>query len=213
LVGFVTVALIGLSLISEGIDSVHRWISIGAFRLNISMALVPIVLFCSVYSDKIASIVLPIFLMGIFILQPDAGQATAFGIAAATILVFKNSLVLKDRLIGITIIIAMSILAWHRPAYLQPVEHVERILHVLAANGAVGISFLFIGILCLFLPIASAALTYSTAQSCILSSCFTVYFATSFIVTEFGNFPVPVIGAGAAPVLGWFLMLVFLPKN
>jgi hypothetical protein len=30
-----------------------------------------------------------------------------------------------------------------------------------------------------------------------------------FMVTQFGNFPVPIIGVGAAPVLGRFLMVSF----
>lgn len=34
-----------------------------------------------------------------------------------------------------------------------------------------------------------------------------LYLLASFIVTFIGNFPVPVFGAGAGPVLGWYALL------
>jgi hypothetical protein len=37
---------------------------------------------------------------------------------------------------------------------------------------------------------------------------FIVYLMAAFAVTEIGNFPVPVIGAGASAILGWYLMLL-----
>jgi hypothetical protein len=33
------------------------------------------------------------------------------------------------------------------------------------------------------------------------------YLLASFVVTFVGNFPVPVFGAGAGPVLGWYALL------
>jgi hypothetical protein len=33
------------------------------------------------------------------------------------------------------------------------------------------------------------------------------YFLASFVVPFVGNFPVPVFGAGAGPVLGWYALL------
>ena len=41
-------------------------------------------------------------------------------------------------------------------------------------------------------------------SSRLLAAMFATYTVAALVVTELGHFPVPVMGAGAGPVLGWY---------
>ncbi|HVX94676.1 MAG TPA: hypothetical protein VHK47_07185 [Polyangia bacterium] len=84
---------------------------------------------------------------------------------------------------------------WLRPDPLPAVDHVERILGLAWSSGALttAAALAAIGALFVSLPIARAP----TAG---------LYLGVAFAVTFLGNFPVPVLGAGAGPVLGWYAL-------
>lgn len=196
------------SFLFPGQTNVHRWISIASFNLNISMIVLPIILFCLNYflqSKNFLEAIILFVITGIALTyQPDAGQATSF--ALAVLIVFglnKTNLALFFGVfITASIIIVMS---WLRVDLLEPVEYVEEILYMLRSFGPIGHFAILVTAIFSFYPF----IYMSTKQSKALPVAFIVYLLSTFVVTEFGHYPVPLLGAGASPIIGWYLMLAF----
>ncbi|MFP2904560.1 hypothetical protein ACLESD_05785 [Pyxidicoccus sp. 3LFB2] len=102
--------------------------------------------------------------------------------------------------------------AWLRVDPLAPVDHVERI-HMLAFSRGVPwvVAALVAGAL-LLAPMVMAARSAQGASARLALS-LALYFGATIAVTFLGNFPVPVMGAGAGPVLGWFAAAVLTSCN
>lgn len=197
--------LIGASLLFSGIDSVHRWISIGPLRLNVSMAFVPVILFASLYGHKIWTALVMGMLAFIYILQPDAGQATAFCSAGIIIFTFDRSRSVSLRVSSALCLMVLTVFAWTRLDPLPPVAYVEQILHLAYSQGPLQVTVAILSIVLLLAPFVWLSLKSFSYKGRVLAGSFFVWFLVSYLVTEYGNFPVPILGAGAAPVLGWFL--------
>lgn len=91
-----------------------------------------------------------------------------------------------------------------QPDPLAPVDATERILRLVASNGPVWLGGAALAGIALFAPFAQSLGDRRTAS---LGLAAALYLATSFAVTFVGNFPVPIFGAGAGPVLGWYAWL------
>jgi hypothetical protein len=216
---FITVViliLLGMSFLSPGDQGVHRWISIGSLHFNVAMACTPFLLYSIHYyfdRNQAFAFTLMALISVIFILAPDAGEAISFAGGALTILILKKSLGKMVRVLGAGALSLAAVLAYLRPDPLLAVAQVERILHLIVETGFLGVLAVILSILCLFAPLLFAQLKLiKNRERAII---FTVYFILNFAVTEIGNFPVPVIGAGMGPVLGWYLLvaLVLMPPD
>ncbi len=204
------VFLILLTLFTQGLDSVHRWLPLGSMRLNVSMILTPLVLFHVHEEGSLRSFVLALILSCLFVLQPDAGQASAFAFAMGVICYFCHELNRPKRQGSMALIAVLTIAAWMRPDALLPVAHVERIFHLAYEQGLLLFLSAIASIGLLFYPFFDRDSRKDDSPRFTLLITFVAYFVGCFVVTEIGYFPVPVIGAGASPVLGWFLMLGIL---
>lgn len=201
----IAILLISSSLLGPGFESVHRWIVLGPVFLNISMAVVPIALYAMVYGTGFGPIFIFLVLSLLFVIQPDAGQATAFACATLVALTFDPKRNFFERVAG-TFSIVAALAAWFRRDPLLPVDHVERILHLAYDAGMFWALAAFLSACLLLRPFVLGSLRESDHRSRVLSLVYLAYLAASFGVTELGNFPVPIIGAGAAPVFGWLVM-------
>ena len=47
----------------------------------------------------------------------------------------------------------------------------------------------------------------------LLSMCLGLYFTIILISTLFGNFPVPLMGYGVSPIIGYFIAITWLVKS
>ncbi|MDP1604489.1 MAG: hypothetical protein Q8M03_14630 [Legionella sp.] len=142
--------------------------------------------------------------------QPDAGQATAFGIGAFIIFLFNKHIPYSTCFIVFIIINVSIVLAWCQLDPLPAVNQVELIMELAFKMGFLGfVGILFVILILLFPMLITLRHQFSTVnyENCILVLSFIVYFIAQLIVTVFGNYPVPIIGAGAAPVIGWYLIL------
>jgi cell division protein FtsW (lipid II flippase) len=212
MLAFVSLVLLLACFLFPGPSEVHRWIMLGPVTLNISMIVLPFILFCLHQMLHTKKFLHGIVLYGatavILGFQPDAGQATAFGLSAL-VLFFYNKMDAKLRIGAVLIAITTIFLAWNRVDLLEPVEYVEDIFYLMSALGPIGLIAIFIISLTLFVPfIVMSFRRVETVR--VLSIAFIVYLSTSLIITEFGHYPVPVMGAGVSSVLGWFLMLSFV---
>ncbi len=211
--GFV---LLMASIFSSNIEDIHRWILIGNINLNISMVITPLILYVISKSIKFGTFftfLLTMSVLLIFILQPDAGQTTSFGISALFIFLLTRNISLIVRFVGFIIISGGIVIAWIQPDSLPPVEQVELIMQLAIKIGIVGIAGLLFTIVLLITPILFS-LKFQCPQlndDAILKKAFIIYFLTQLLVTFFGNYPVPIIGAGAAPIIGWYIILGCTP--
>jgi hypothetical protein len=199
---------IALTLLASGLEGVHRWLAIGPVRLNMSATLVPW-LALGVVASSPGTRRLSLVLLGatqlIHFAQPDAAQATA--LAAGALPVLAGGTVVNRR-IGIPAAAALwgvAAATWSRPDPLPALVHVEGILALTASSGAPWVLGAVIAGGVLLAPFVLAIRTRSSVASQVGAG-FTLYLCTSVAATFFGAFPVPVFGAGAGPVLGWYAM-------
>lgn len=210
----VILVLMSLTFFDAGFDGVHRWFRVGPLRLHPAAMSIPLLLWILVVllEKKRLSSALLIFsgAMALHVAQPDAGQATALaagGLVLAAII---------DESIGIRIALAgMGLVgagfSWMRPDPLAPVPMVEDIVSVaFAMNRGLGIA----AVLALTLLPLSAVLfgrqfkprSMPTIYGFVLGA----YLLASIVVVGVGEFPTPVLGFGASPILGaiWGLALL-----
>lgn len=212
---FVSLILLLACFLFPGPSEVHRWIMMGPVTINVSMIVLPFILYCLHQMLHTKKFLHGVILYGataiILGFQPDAGQATAFSLSAL-VLFFYNKMDIKLRTAAVLIAGISIFLAWNRVDLLEPVEYVEDIFYLMSALGPIGILGIFVISVLLFVPfIIMSFRRVETVR--VLSISFIVYLSTSLIITEFGHYPVPVMGAGVSSVLGWFLMLSFVYRS
>lgn len=195
----VTAAVMLAAPLAFAEEGVHRWVFLGPLRLHVSQLVLPIVIWAlGAMRSRTAKLSAVAIVSLLHVLQPDAGQATAFALAACVVFATTDE-TLAFRAIGVAVAVAAAVVAWLRPDALEAVPHVERIVHLaFATSAALGVAaVLSLGLL--VAPFAS-----------LRGAPFAAYLVATVAVTEVGFFPVPVLGAGASPVLGWFACLALL---
>lgn len=204
--------LLMVTLVNQGMEGVHRWISIGFINFNIAMIVMPII-FIELWhvlntKDFQFGWVFVLIVMLMLFLQPDASQLTGFSIPMMIMLCLKvNHKALKLFLI---IVFAMFItLSWVFLDNLPPVAYVEGIL-TLAAD--VGFSWLILGVLSLA-AFPMPFLVFPPKNREILSRCIGFYYMIIMLSTLFGNFPVPLMGYGLSPVMGIYISLIWYVRS
>jgi hypothetical protein len=200
-------AALAATLAFPGLDGVRRWLPLGPLRLNASAAFLPWLLVgmsASREGVRRWSTGLALGAQGVHWLQPDAAQATA--LAGGALILMRPWAPGPHRLLrvaGVGLMGGLAACTWARADPLHPVEYVERILFLAAARGpawlgaAGAVGALLGGVL---LRTARA----STPERARATLAFGAAFALTAGATFLGNFPVPLMGAGAGPVLGWY---------
>ncbi|RKH07883.1 hypothetical protein [Corallococcus carmarthensis] len=207
---FIAVLLTASTLLFPGLDGVHRWMVLGPIRLHASTIAVPWVLLgmsVALRQRFAVAAVLALGLSAVHAVQPDAGQGTAFALAASTLLARGHSAHWLQRAFSCAGVLVIGLASWLQPDPLAAVPHVERIVHLATSlSPALGVA----GVVALALLLVPAALGTARGRAReghggALSASLVVYIAATLGVTALGNFPVPVMGAGAGPILGWYM--------
>ncbi len=207
----VGVGVIASTLLGTGIDGVRRWHDLGVVRLHPSALFgPPLLIFAAsrISSRPLLAHVMLASIQVVHVLQPDAGQATAFGAGAICTFVAGGG---RLRYAWMLAHAAVIVVAWLRPDPLGPAPFVEDIV-----GRAFGLGALF-GVLSV-LSLAPIVLcpwvvgheSDSLDEQAVLPLSLSVYFAASLIVPALGEFPVPLLGFGPSPVLGAFFGLAAL---
>ena len=208
-VGFVSIALLASCFLFPGVNMVHRWISFGSISINVSMIVLPLILFCihQLLRQKFHTYaVVFLCLTGLLLsAQPDAGQTSAFGAAAILIfLINKGPWSIKG---GALVIVSLFLfMAWNRVDLLETVDEAEDILSMIWDFGPIG--YIGLGIVTLLVTFPFVFFAFKGSERA-LSLAFVAYFITQLVVSQIGNYPVPLLGAGASAVVGWYIMLGF----
>ncbi len=205
--------LVAGTLLTPGIDGVRRWYELGPVRLHPSALLAPGLLVAAARHLRgrpgaVHAVLLAVQL--VHVLQPDAGQATAFGLGAL-VLAAATPLPVRWRLPALGHA-ALAAAAWLRPDPLPPAPFVEDIVaRAWDLGAAAGVAALLsLGLLAIapFLPPRPPGRAPAVAAGALA-----VYLAASVAVVAFGEFPVPLLGFGPSPLLGAYLALALLHRR
>ncbi|WP_337187314.1 hypothetical protein [Phenylobacterium sp.] len=203
LVGFLVAAPVGLaaSLLGPGQQGVHRWLDVGAAQLNAAeIALPPAIVALAVLGrDRAWPWLAAAVVMALLIAQPDASQATAFGVALmAVIATVRRSYPARAAAMGLLgVAVAVS---WLRLDTLAPVPEVEEIMRLAWAISPLVAVVAWVALLGATASLALAR-TRQTAAALALAS----YAVSTALVPEVGHFPVPLVGIAVSPILGLWL--------
>ncbi|AKF82582.1 hypothetical protein MFUL124B02_28880 [Myxococcus fulvus 124B02] len=210
-IAVVATLLTAATLLFPGLDGIHRWLALGPIRLHASSVLVPWLLLGMSAALRVhiaIAAALAVVLSAIHAAQPDAGQATAFALAASLLLARAHATSWLLRAVSCAAVLGISATAWLRPDPLEPVDHVEHIFQLAFRwNPLIGL-IAGLALALLLVPGITGITRALTAEHddalVSLSASFVLYFAAAFAVTELGHFPVPVMGTGAGHILGWY---------
>lgn len=136
--------------------------------------------------------------------QPDASQLTGFAVPIMIMLSRKtNSKVI--RLLIISVYSLFIILSWMYLDNLPPVNYVERIVNMVADMGLI---WLILGAASLVaLPVPFLLFPPQNTES--ISRYIGCYYIIIILSTLFGNFPVPLMGYGISPIIGFYISLIW----
>ncbi|WP_242854414.1 hypothetical protein [Oxobacter pfennigii] len=204
----VALFLLILTFVNPGMESVHRWISIGTVKLNIAMIALPIVLIELWNALKTKGLkygnVGAFIIILVLLFQPDASQLTGFAIPMMIMISRKtNSKVI--RLLIISVFSLFIILSWTYLDNLPPVNYVERIVNMVADMGFL---WLILGVISLaILPMPFLLFPPKCAE--LISRCIGYYYIIIILSALLGNFPVPLMGYGVSPIVGFYISLIW----
>ncbi|MBK1812166.1 FtsW/RodA/SpoVE family cell cycle protein [Clostridium sp. YIM B02505] len=201
-----------LTFVTPSMNGVHRWLSLGGIRFNVSMIVSPILIITLWKMSKVIdyrlSAVITVVISALLLIQPDASELTGFAIPMMVILCSSTEKkYLRTFLVGVLSILV--VLSWVFLDTLPPVTYVEGILNLV---GNMGLVFLVLGIM--FLIILPLPFILSPPKDLkIPSICIGLYFIIILTSTFFGNFPVPLMGYGISPIIGYFIAITWYAKS
>ncbi|HYD78349.1 MAG TPA: hypothetical protein VEC06_00945 [Paucimonas sp.] len=195
-------------------DEPRRWVSLGGFRLYAAACVVPAMLIllgrlcAGDGSARTWGLVAAAMVAAVLAMQPDAPQATAFSLATLWIIIRSGASPVAK---GIAILgLAASVFAaWRQPDTLAPVAYVEGVLDVAASGGFV---WLASALSCVALVPAAAAWQARSRGEPGLWAVAAYYLTLAGLAYEQLT-PMPLLGFGAGPILGYFLMTYLAQRN
>lgn len=206
-----TAAFVAWTLTAPGIDGVQRWHAVGPLLVHPSALLTPVLVVFTARAQvrrPLAAHGVLWVLQGVHLVQPDAGQATALGLAGAALALVGLSG--RSRALWVGAYLASAALAWLRPDPLPPAAFVEDIVpRAFALAPAMGVVALAALGLFVVSPLVGLA-KEPTARVAALG--LASYFGGSVVAPCFGEFPVPLLGFGSSPMVGAFLGLAALQR-
>lgn len=205
----VIIALLVFPFLFNGLDGVHRWLTFGPINIYIASIILPLLIIhlwkSALNHHELYVIGVTFFALVILLFHPDAGQVTAFACALAIILWKK----IRNRLLKLIILIfttAVVIISWVFLDDLAAVPYVEHIIFLAANMGDIWFILGILSLLLLLLPF------FFFSKATIASLSLGVYFLIMIIVTFFGHFPMPIMGHGVSPVIGYLIAITWVNK-
>jgi len=191
-----------------GSMGVHRWIELGPLNVHAAAICLPVLIVALGVLDgfggklRWAPLLFAISVATLLLLQPDAAQATAFSGAACTLLI-ANKQRSGAAWAAALLIAALAAWTWTRLDPLAPVPYVEGIIGLARQSGPVWLVASIAALAVLPLPFFVAPSTRHSAVAWALG----VYLCICILAPLFGHFPVPLLGFGLSPIVGYFVAL------
>jgi len=189
----------------SGLQGVHRWIGAGPVTLNAALLTLPalVVALAILAPSRRWFWALAALTHLLLIAQPDASQAMAFA-AAMAVVAWRLDWALRRKIVLVILFATGAALAWTRADPLAPVAEVEG---VLGLAGALSPALAFACLAALFgTAVWPILATRRAAASTVTAGlALTAYLLVTALTPFSGAFPVPLVGVGLSPVLGWWL--------
>ena len=206
-------ALVCAPLLGVGSPAPRRWLEFSGIRLYVASAVLPVFLLvwhrglAGGRATAVMSSVAVAFTALALFLQPDAAQLTALAIASLPILwsCSGGRLVARSTLAALSLLLAAAV-SWRTPDPLAPVPYVEGVF-----VSAAGYSdwALVAAVLAAALPVTALGWSARRTKSRGIFAV-TFYYAVLYLLAPAQVTPVPLLGFGAGPILGYFVMAYFV---
>lgn len=207
----ISVMFLFTTFINSGVENVHRWIAIGPIKVHVAAIVLPIIIInlWKLLQSKSwwFSGIIVICVSVILVLQPDASMVTAFVISM--IILLWNTTNNIYRYFIVVLLNGLIIFSWIFLDGLAPVAYVEGIISLVASMGMIWLILGIISLMILPLPF----LFFPPKEHKLLSLSIGVYFIVILISNLFGNFPVPLMGYGVSPIIGYFISITWFVKR
>lgn len=207
-VPWLVVAAGAAALAGPGLAGVHRWVWVGPILLNVSEALTPWILLAfasSKSSTRERGALALVAMQAVHLAQPDAAQATAVAAAAVPLVVGTSGV--RAWVAGATVVAlaGMAALAWTRLDPLWAVPHVEGMFRLIAARGFAWVVAAVLAAALAVVPLVAVPWGPNGAGRG-RAMALGLLAVVPAVCTRAGNYPVPLFGAGAGTVLGWYAL-------
>ena len=192
-----------IPLLTGSRDGPERWLVLGGASLYVAPVVLPFALFLlgaplrapAIYAASVIAAATALML------QPDASQLSAFSLAMLVLLLASSA----HRLfrLGLSaILLCCGVVAWRTPDPLVPVRYVEGVFKLAAEVSTFALSAALISAA---LPVIAFAWVARVTRS---SGTFAIaiYYASLFALAPLQATPVPLLGFGTGPILGYFLV-------
>jgi cell division protein FtsW (lipid II flippase) len=214
---FLTLASLFSTIWFPSIQGVHRWLYVGPVRLHAAAIFLPVLLLALAWllgkELKIIACTLTFSVEGLLAYQPDAAQGTAFAFSAGWLLIRRGKLSRTASGLASGALLICLILAWLQPDPLPAVVYVEGVVGM-AARISAGLAIVCIGALAmLLLPYVWVSLRSRAQPDADLGIAFAIYFGVTMLGSALRNFPVPILGYGASPIIGYFIAIGWLANR
>lgn len=214
---FIAIALLCLPIVLAIFKSdpslPQRWLKLGGVRIYLAACLLPACLF--VMNELVRTtvrrtlpIAISILLIYTLALQSDAAQATAFAVALLVIFWRSGCSFVQLGFLTITSIASLT-LAWSNEPTISPVNYVEGVIQL--ANSHHAIAGIWTGIVALALPAGLAWLAWKRQQPGIAAAALYYLVISGFAYAQLT--PMPLLGFGASPIIGYFLLAGLVRQN
>ena len=203
-----SIVLLGMTFLGPDMDGVHRWLGLSFFTLNMSAIVVPITiiaLYRLIVGKQIAiSMVGTAVIAFLLFLQPDASQLLAFSLPMIVLLLKSD--VSKITTCGLSgILLFLTAKSWSSLDTLQPVDYVEGVLTMLRELSIV----LYIAGLAALFWIPICFLVFGKEKNRNECTAIALYYLLMVLSTFAGSFPVPFMGYGISPILGFYAVIIW----
>lgn len=188
--------------------SPSRWLKFGGIRLYFSAAVLPLALYVFARLHwrlgfvGIGSVALFSVFALLLAAQPDLSQVLAFTLAAIFIVWHRaDSLLLKAG--GSAVWAVLCYWCWQQADPLQPVSYVEGVIQLAASAGDFAMIAAIISVALLPVGLFFVGIKRSMPELIPIA----LYYIAIMICAYRGLTPMPLLGFGAGPVLGYFVLL------
>jgi cell division protein FtsW (lipid II flippase) len=208
--------MLASTLLNPGVDSVRRWISLGPVQLHAGFVALPVLIILASAiarsENSRASWIAAASIMiaaAVLVFQPDVSQAIAFATANLVVLVQRRS---QSRIdwIAAAVCFGASALALSKPDPLEPVPYVEGIVRLAASSGGAWLGAAIVALMLLPLPFVVDSVKHRDHHEGLGLA---AYFVTVCIAAFVASFPMPILGYGLSPLLGYFVALGWVVRT
>jgi cell division protein FtsW (lipid II flippase) len=186
---------------SEG--GAERWVVLGSVRVFVAPVVLPTALLLlgaplrrpAIYATSVTAAAIAL------LLQPDAAQLSAFALSMLVLLAASRSHLLL-RVALLAVLLCCAVVVWRTPDPLAPVRYVEGVFNLAAEVSPFA---LLAAVVFAALPVM-ALLWVARAMRSPGALAVATYYASLLALAPLQVTPVPLLGFGAGPILGYFLV-------